>query len=181
MRMRTWMDRWGYYCLAALCAGVILFSAVWTRNTQRLASPGAQALSDQSQRLADVTPPPTARPLHSPCGGPVIAGFSHSPVFFPESGVWRTHPAVNYQAGAGEEVFALLDGTAHPTQAGLTIMHADGSESRYRGLLEITVNDGQAVKAGQPIGKAGAWVPFEGRCVCVTVYRDGEAVDYSGQ
>ncbi|NLD82551.1 MAG: hypothetical protein GX637_00145, partial [Clostridiales bacterium] len=64
--MRKWMDAWGYYLLAAVCVGVILFSAVWTRSL-RSALPDAQALSDQSQRLSDVTPAPTARPLQRPC------------------------------------------------------------------------------------------------------------------
>lgn len=179
--MRKWLEAWGAYLLAGLCACVILFSAVWTRNTQQMAAPGAQALSDQSQRLSEVSPQPTAAPQLSACEGEILRPFTLSPVYFADTGLWMIHPAVDYRAAAGERVLAMMDGTARITPDGLTLQCAGETEIRYRGLREITVEEGQSLRAGQEIGRAGAWVPFEGMCVCVAMYKNGEAADPGGQ
>ena len=177
MGMRKWMDAWGYYLLAAVCVGVILFSAVWTCSL-RSALPDAQALSDQSQRLSDVTPAPTARPLQRPCEGAVLRPFSLSPVYFEETGLWLVHPAVDYRAAAGDPVCAMAEGTVSLTEDGLRLDHGNGLISVYRGLADIQAAEGQTVRAGEVIGHAGGRVLFEGSgFVCVALYQEGEAVD----
>jgi len=178
--MRKWLEAWGAYLLAGLCACVILFSAVWTRNTQQMAAPDAQALSDQSQRLSEVTPAPTDAPRFFPCTGEILRPFSLSPVFFSDTGLWMIHRAVDYQAAEGESVAAMMDGTARVTRDGLSLQ-CGGTEILYRGLMKITVQDGQSVRAGHEIGLAGGWVPFEGKCVCVAMTQNGEAMAFCQQ
>lgn len=178
--MRKWMEAWGAYLLAALCLGVIVFSALWT-GPRSAAPPGAQALSDGSQRLSDVTPAPTARAWARPCAGDVARPFGDGVQYFEQTGLWQTHRAVDYAAAPGDAVRALADGTAKPVPEGVEIDHGDGLRSLYRGLAEIRVREGQQVRAGDVIGLAGGGVPFEGNgFVCVALYRDGEAVDPEG-
>ncbi len=175
--MRKWMDAWGYYLLAAMCVGVILFSAVWTR-TLRQNLPDAQAVSDQSQRLSDVTPSPASQPFQRPCAGEILRGFTLSPVYFEETGLWLVHPAVDYAAAAGSPVRAMASGTVSRADGSLRLDHGSGLVSVIRGLADVCATDGQAVRAGEVIGYAGGRVPFEGiGAVCVALYRDGEPVD----
>ena len=62
--------------------------------------------------------------------------------------------------------------------AGVEIDHGNGLQSLYRGLAEIRVKEGQRVRRGDVIGLAGGFVPFEGDgFVCVSLYKDGKAVD----
>ena len=175
--MKKWMEAWGAYLLAALCLGVIVFSALWT-GPRNAAPPGAQALSDGSQRLADVTPAPTAPPYAKPCGGSVARGFSQDVQYFEQTGLWQAHPGVDYAAAPGDAVYAMADGTARLAPAGVEIDHGNGLQSLYRGLAEIRVKEGQRVRRGDVIGLAGGFVPFEGDgFVCVSLYKDGKAVD----
>lgn len=178
--MKKWMDAWGYYVLAALCAGIILFSAVWTRSARPLALPDAQALSDASQRLSDVTPAPTETAFHRPAAGDAVRPFSPEPVFFPDTGLWQIHPGTDFSAAPGDPVRAVLSGKAEIDGGILRIAHGQGLTSEYRGLAEITVKDGQSVKAGEIVGKAGSSVPFEGGgIVCIRLYRDGKPVPWN--
>lgn len=174
-KIKRGMENWGHYLLALLCAGVILLSAVWTRQQQDLENAGQAALSDQGQRLAQVMETPAPAVFSRPAAGSVLRGFSEVPVFFPETGVWRTHPGLDFAAAVGETVRALAAGTVVSCGEETRIDHGDGIESLYRGILESKVNPGQRVRAGDAIGKAGASVSFEGQGhVCVTLFQDGK-------
>lgn len=176
--MRKWMDVWGYYLLAVMCVGVILFSAVWTRHARTGEAPGTQVLSDGAQHLAEVTPAPAAPPACRPAEGAVLRGFSETPVYFPETGLWRVHRAVDYAASPGDPVRALMRGTVALAGDAVRVQHGDGSVSLYRGLDSVDVREGQTVQAGETLGHAGRRVPFEGGgCVCVSLLLNGEAVD----
>lgn len=173
---------WGHYVLTAVCAAVILLSALWTRTQQQTAWPDALALADQSQRLSAAQTPETPLPaeLSRPGREDVLQGYSDQPVRWEETGVWRCHRAVDVRAAAGEPVRALAPGRVLAWEHGLRMDHGNGVESWYRGLAQIDVQPGQTVRSGQTIGKAGGHVPFEGsQChVCITVTRNGQPYDW---
>ena len=173
-KIKRGMESWGHYLLALLCAGVILLSAVWTREQQAAEKADQAALSDQGQRLAQAME--TAEPVSyaQPAAGTVIQGYCESPVFFPETGVWKPHPCLDFEAEADQPVYALAAGTVVSCGKEIRIDHGDGVESLYRGIRESKVHPGQRVRPGETIGTAGASVPFEGQGhVCVTLYRNG--------
>lgn len=173
-KIRRGMEKWGHYLLAMLCAGVILLSAVWTREQQELENGEQAALSDQGQRLAQVLPTSGPVAYTRPAAGEIIRGFSASPVYFPETGVWMAHPGLDFAAGVGETVYAIAAGTVLSCDDGVRIGHGNGLESLYRGVLECKVQPGQRVRAGETIGTAGGSVPFEGEGhVCVMLFQDG--------
>ena len=178
-KIKRGMESWGHYLLALLCAGVILLSAVWTRKQQALENADQAALSDQGERLAQAMETPEPIAFARPAAGAVLRGYCESPVFFPETGVWRTHPCLDFAAEAGETVCALAAGTVVSCGEEIRIDHGDGRESLYRGIRESKVQPGQRVRAGDAIGTAGASVPFEGQGhVCVALYQEGVPVAF---
>jgi len=170
-KAEQFLEKWGHYLLAALCAAAILLSGLWTRaQREGETPPGAQALSDASQRLSQVTQAPPAFMPARPCAGEVMRPFSEAPIYFAALGAWQTHPAVDFAAEAGDEVLALGEGTVESVSPELRLDHGNGYASVYRGLSEVRVRPGQAVRAGQAVGTAGGWVPFEGGGhVCVAL------------
>ena len=177
--IRRGMEKWGHYLLALLCAGVILLSAVWTRRQQAMENADQTALSDQGQRLAQAVQTPEPAAYTRPASGAVIRHCSASPVFFPDTGVWMIHPGLDFAAAEGEKVYALAAGTVVSCDGGVRVDHGYGIESLYRGVLEIGVRPGQRVRAGDALGTAGAFIPFEGQGhVCVALYRDGTPVTF---
>ena len=177
---RRGFDAWGHYLLALLCAGVILLSAAWTREQRSDEIADRQALSDQSQRLASVTPAPTAAAYGWPTDGTLMRGFSSAPVYFPAYHVWRAHPAADFDAGDGGKVYAMRAGTVEYCDQGIVrIDHGDGLASQYTGFKKTSVAPGQQVRKGAVIGFAGGHVPYEGEGhVCVTVLKDGVAIPF---
>ncbi|MBR5111208.1 MAG: M23 family metallopeptidase [Clostridia bacterium] len=179
-KLRRVFDAWGHYLLALLCAGVILLSAAWTREQQRDEITDQQALSDQSQRLAQVTPLPTMEACGWPADGALVRGYCETPVFFPAFNLWQAHPAVDVQAEEGNPVYAMLAGTVESCNRGeVRIDHGNGLKSRYRGLKKISVMPGQQVRKGAVIGSAGGHVPYEGDGhICVALLKDGRAIPF---
>ncbi len=179
-KIRRGMESWGHYLLALLCAGVILLSAVWTREQQEAEKADQAALSDQGQRLTEAMQTPEPVSYARPAAGPVLRGYSEAPVFFPETGVWMAHTGLDFEASAGEAVYALADGTVVSCGEEIRINHGDGRESVYRGVRETKVRPGQRVRGGDEIGTAGAAIPFEGRGhVCVILRQEGAALEYA--
>lgn len=178
-KIRRGMERWGHYLLALLCAGVILLSAVWTRQQQDAENEDQMALSDQGQRLAEAQQTPEPAAYARPVAGAVIRGYSQAPVFFQETGVWMVHPGLDFAATVGETVCVIAAGTVLSCENGIRIDHGNGFESLYWGILECKVLPGQKVRAGDTLGTAGASVPFEGPGhVCVTLFQDGKPIAY---
>ena len=181
-KIRRGMEHWGHYLLALLCAGVILLSAVWTREQREQENADQAALSDQSQRLVQALQTPEPAALARPAAGAVVRPFSESPAYFPDTGVWLVHPRLDFEAMEGEKVYAMAAGTVLSCDGGVRLDHGDGCESLYRGLQEIRVKPGQRVKAGEILGTAGAPVPFEGPGrVCVTLLQEGMPAEYGSE
>lgn len=178
-KMARALEKWGYYLLALLCMGTILLSALWTNQQRAGEAPGAQVISDGSQRLSQVSPAPGPG-LVRPAAGDVLREYCEAPLYFPESGVWRVHMAVDFLAEAGSAVCAMADGVVQESPDGVLIDHGGETYSAYFGLARIDARPGQSVKAGDAIGAAGADVLFEGGPghVCVRLSRQGRAVNF---
>ncbi len=179
-KLKRGFASWGHYLLALLCAAVVLLSAAWTRDQNRSAGQDTQALSDQSQRLTEVAQPPKPASLRRPASGQVTCGFSEAPVYFPETAIWKTHPALNFLAQPGDRVRAMADGeVAGTTASSVRLRHRDGLESAYEGLQELRVSLGQTVRSGDLLGSAGGGIPYEGQGIIrVTVYREGKPISF---
>lgn len=171
-KMQSALEKWGYYLLALLCAAVILFSALWTKRLREQAPVDTPVLLDESQHLTEVTPvpPPACTPA-----GEFLRGYSETPVYFPETGVWQSHRSVDYALEPGSPVIAVQDGQVALSGDAVTVTGADGESTRYRGCGTLSVSEGQLVRAGDVLGLSGGTVPFEGGGhVCVTWLINGE-------
>ena len=169
------LERWGHYLLATLCAAAMLLSALWTRELWAAETPDSQALSDQSQHLSDVTPPPALPAFTRPVDGPVRIPYSDDPVFDSRIGVWQAHPYVEFAAEPGTTVRVLLPGTVLFVGGEVAVDHGNGAVSRYRGLETVSVRPGQTLPAGGGLGTAA-----DG-CLRVWLIRDGVAVSFGNE
>ena len=177
-KIGKFLNQWGYYILAVFCIGTILLSAAWTNGQRALEIPGAQALADESQHLGEQeeTKPALIRPIE----GKILRSFSWEPVFFQELGLWQAHPGLDFSAQPGEIVCAMKEGSIRVASQGLFIDCPDGSMLFYRGIQSLSVLDGQKIKAGTPLGLAGAGVSFEGENhICVQLWQAGTWTDFS--
>jgi len=89
-------------------------------------------------------------------------------VFSPTFNEWRTHSGVDISAPRGEVVRAIGDGTVleikNDPRYGFTVVidHKNGYKSIYSNLAsDQTLQVGQEVKKGDPIGAVGATAIFE--------------------
>ena len=160
MKTKRFLAVRGDYLLAVLCIAVILLSAVWTR-TQAPAAPSSEALSDESQRLAAVSPSPQPENWTRPVPGALVRGYDAHSVYFPALGLWHTHPALDFAVETGEPVLAILPGTVLSCDDGVLVQTPDGREIRYRGVTDLRVSPGQAVDSGGLLGIASGQVPWE--------------------
>lgn len=92
-------------------------------------------------------------------------------VKYKTSGNWETHEGVDFLGDKGTTVMAVSDGTVksidkNTTMEGtvITIEHADGVTSVYKSLdAEVSVKEGDKVKAGDAIGKIGGTMSVENK------------------
>lgn len=82
---------------------------------------------------------------------------------------WRTHAAVDYKGTKGEEVLSVADGTVQEIGTNtlygqyIVLRHSDKVISRYAGIADPTVSEGETVTAGQVIAQLGAPMPAEAK------------------
>ena len=102
---------------------------------------------------------------------------------------WRTHDAADYGGETGDAVCAIADGTV--TLVGddaiygkyVVLSHAQGMNSLYAGLDEITIEEGDSVTGGKQFAVLGDPMPLEaeqGVHLHLAVTKDGEPVDPAG-
>ena len=147
-KISRFLEKWGHYLLAALCAAVILLSGLWTRA---LSTRDAEALHDTAQRLADVTVPPAAFIPLRPCAGAVLRPFSTAPLFFPAVGVWQIHPGGGFCGGGGRGY--LRRGGRR--RGGGRALSADRPRQRIRFRVPGASGDASAFRPGGPGGAGG--------------------------
>ena len=98
-----------------------------------------------------------------PVSGRVLAVWSGDELVYNETlGDWRTHNGVDYACEAGEEVLAPVSGTVESFAAegnwGIVAAIRDGEGRLWRvcALEDAAVSQGDAVTAGQKLGRAGS-------------------------
>ncbi len=174
-KMKALFQSAGHYMLALLCAAVILLSALWTRTAP--APDASPAQMNQSQRLEDLTPSPAPLFFQRPVAGQIIRPFSTEPVFFDTYHLLRFHPSTDLETAPEEQIMAAFDGRIR-WEGNALYLENDAFSLRYRGVLPGHVQTGRQVKKGAVLGIAAGFVPYEGENIlCLTLYRDGEAVD----
>ena len=105
----------------------------------------------------------------APVDGPIQSEYSMDKlVFSPTFNEWRTHSGVDIAAPRGEVVRAVGDGVVleikNDPRFGFTIVvdHENGYKSLYANLAsDKTMQVGQEVKQGDPIGSVGSTAIFE--------------------
>ncbi len=102
---------------------------------------------------------------------------------------WRTHNGVDFQAAAGSEVLAVADGTVTGVESTIlegvviTVSHAEGYVTVYKGLDSASVESGDTVTGGAVIGKVGTMMCEQntGAHLHLEMKKDGQyvsATDY---
>ena len=134
-----------------LVAGAITLTLVLTR-------PDTPAAVEPT----DPTPPVVVEPVFGMPLGEYTLGKGaalNSLVYSSTLNQWRTHNGVDFQTAAGANVMAVYDGTVKSVVNSnlegtvVTVEHADGLVSIYKGLAEENVvAEGTAVKTGDVIG-----------------------------
>lgn len=149
----------------AISASVVLVALALTLSlTFGLRKPADVPDDNDVQQV--VTPPPaTEQPLTfvAPLG--VCNVTKHAAldrlVYNDTLKQWRTHNGVDFEAAAGSEVLAVAPGTVQKVEntilegVVITVTHAQGYTTVYKGLESASVAQGDSVDAGATIGKVG--------------------------
>ncbi len=102
---------------------------------------------------------------------------------------WRAHKGVDFEAAAGSEVLAIAPGTVTEVENTIlegvvvTVTHAEGYVSVYKGLDAAKVAKGDAVEAGKVLGTIGTMMceQNQGAHLHLEMKKDGKyvaATDY---
>jgi murein DD-endopeptidase MepM/ murein hydrolase activator NlpD len=126
------------------------------------------------RRTEPVIPAETAPPLAEtesaellpmmPVSGEILQRFSQGELVKSETtGIWSTHNGNDYAVPLGTEVSCTEDGTVsavgRDTLWGVcvTVLHEDGTETRYCGLNEnLNIQAGDVIPRGTVLGTVGA-------------------------
>ncbi len=122
-------------------------------------------------------------PVGTPLEGKINSGFGYRKD--PFNSRIGFHSGVDIDAKYGDPVVATADGVVEKTgwqgSYGKTIVlqHEDGFETIYGHLSKITVEEGQKIKVGEVIGKAGSTGRSTGTHLHYEVIKDGKRVNPS--
>lgn len=122
-----------------------------------------------------------------PMAGEVLLNYSmDKAIYFSTMQQYRYNPSVVISAQEGDTITAAADATVkriyHDVQTGNTILFdlGNGYELTYGQLTDITLEEGQQVKAGDVVGKVAEPTIFysvEGCNVYFKMTKDGEPVN----
>lgn len=145
-----------------------------------LVLPAADALD-----VLDTTEEPAPEILR-PKDWKLLRGFTDTPQWRAELGMWETHPAVDYSCADG--VLCLQDGIVRTVgesgvYGGFVEVESDGALMRYASIAPAeNIAPGVALEAGDAIGTVDASMPGEadaGAHLHLELYLEGEAADFS--
>ena len=130
---------------------------------------GNQAAVGENEATQDVVLAVVRPAFQAPVSGSIQAEYSMDKlVFSPTFNEWRTHSGVDISAPRGEVVRSVGNGTVaeikNDPRFGFTVVvdHKNGYKSLYANLAsDQTIQVGQEVKIGDPIGAVGATAIFE--------------------
>jgi len=169
--LRNFCVKYGYYCGLAL-----LLVLLGTASQAYRSRPVEETVHDRDIPVEVsyvITPAPTETPApvmeeaHPryiwPVEGSVEVPFSADmPVWNESLAQWRTHPAIDIRANAGQSVVACGDGVVKDAYEDalwgnvIVIEHRDGCQSLYAGLNTLKlVEVGESVSSGDVISTIG--------------------------
>ncbi len=132
-----------------------------SKDNKKSEDAAASSENDAAPVVDLVTLPEFAAPIDSP----VLKTYSDNiPVFSYTMNDYRVHNALDFAASEGTPVYAAADGIIrdisddHMMGVSVSIEHAGGAVTRYKGLTEESVGIckiGDEVKCGQVIGAVG--------------------------
>lgn len=137
----------------------------------------------------EVTDPVTTKPVtySLPFGKYTVARNASldSLVYMPAINMWKTHNGVDFLPGEDDGVRVMADGkvtsVGQTTLEGfvVTVDHGDGLVSYYKSLSGASVKEGDTVKSGDVIGKAGSMMTETdiGKHVHLEITQNGKLVD----
>lgn len=120
-------------------------------------------------------------PLGVPLDGKINSGFGYRKDPFRSR--YGFHSGIDIDAKTGDPVVATADGVVKKTgwqsSYGKTVVisHKDGFETIYGHLSKISVEEGQEIKVGETIGKAGSTGRSTGTHLHYEVIKDGKRVN----
>ena len=129
----------------------------------------AETAADDDAATEDVVLAIVRPAFSPPVAGKIQTEYSMDKLIFsPTFNEWRTHSGVDIAASRGEVVRAIGNGTVaeikNDPRYGFTIVidHKNGYKSVYSNLVsDQTMQVGQEIKLGDPIGAVGATAIFE--------------------
>lgn len=142
--------------------------------------------SEPIEKPSSTTPRQAQMQMQKPVEGEVLRAFSGEQMVYNKTlNAWSTHNGIDIAAQEGSAVVAALPGEVSEAKADstlgyvVTIDHSDGRQTRYAGLKEISVKQGDKVNAAQQIGSSGT-PPFEadlGPHLHFEYRKDGKYID----
>lgn len=120
-------------------------------------------------------------PLGVPLDGKINSGFGYRKDPFRSR--YGFHSGIDIDAKTGDPVVATADGVVKKagwqSSYGKTVIisHKDGFETIYGHLSKISVEEGQEIKVGETIGKAGSTGRSTGTHLHYEVIKDGKRVN----
>lgn len=147
--MRKWMEKWGSALGALVCAAVIIFAALYTRQDELRARAAQNAASSQNQTLEMAQ---NERQVCRPTDGQMLQAFQGA--YRNASGFWQMRPYVLYAVFPHQEVCAVQAGEIlHISAQSIEIAHQNGLISRYTGQFSTETQAGVSVACGQRIAR----------------------------
>jgi len=184
-KVRSFVDRYGFFMLLVTCIAVIVGSGLWA---YRQGAGDARDVQAGGPLETEAASEAIWIQLEPPVLGAVLRGFSEV-AYLDTLGMYGVHEAVDLLADAGEAVHAAQPGVVtevfRDALLGTVVVigHEQGFETRYAALRwPPAVQEGEAVLAGQVIGVVGT-APSEAADpphLHFAVERDGTAVDPAG-
>ena len=200
-RFMNFAEGKGFSLLITLCVGVIVASALYTRQMQPAHPaatppaltgdyPASALWQDTLHALPSPTPLPEMQPILwcTPLSEyTVLREFSEDMQKSGTTGLWQVHTGADLSAQAGSPVMAMADGVVDEcVSAGLdgawiSILHDHGYVSRYASLsIPGACKAGDHIRAGQTIGFIGTAKLDErdlGPHLHLEIYKDGIPID----
>ena len=149
-------------------------------------APVAEA-GDEAKKIVQTPSFRDGDTLQWPIVGEVLLNYSmDKAIYFSTMQQYRYNPSVVIAAKEGDTITAAADATVkkiyHDVQTGNTVLFdlGDGYELTYGQLTDITLEEGQQVKAGDVVGKVAEPTIFysvEGSNVYFKMTKDGEPVN----
>lgn len=150
-------------------------------------TPVVEEVKEEAKVVAEAPSFQEGETLQWPVAGEILLNYSmDKAIYFSTMQQYRYNPSVVIAAKEGETITAAADATVkkiyHDAQTGDTILFdlGDGYELTYGQLTDITLKEGQQVKAGDAVGKVAKPTIFysvEGSNVYFKMTKDGEPVN----